>query len=285
MRINKEYVERLVRNALEEDIGSGDITSETIIPPSVTVSGVIILKADGVISGLEFAKASFTITDPNVRLATLVSDGEFHTSKTPILSVKGLARSILSAERVALNFLSHLSGIATLTRKFVEAVKGTRATILDTRKTTPGLRLAEKYAVLCGGGQNHRIGLFDMILIKDNHTAAVGGIEEVLKRLYLSRRPSVPVEVEVTSCEMLEIALRFPVDRILLDNFPPDKVAEAIFIRKRMNSRTPFECSGGITLDNVRSYAETGVEYISIGALTHSAPALDMSLEVEFQQE
>lgn len=282
MKMDKEYVEKLVRNALEEDIGSGDITSEMIIPPDVTVTGEIILKADGVISGLEFAKAAFTITDQNVRLTTLVSDGEFRTAKTPVLSVRGLARSILSAERVALNFLSHLSGIATLTRKFVEAVKGTKTTILDTRKTTPGLRLAEKYAVFCGGGRNHRIGLFDMILIKDNHTAAVGGIEEALRRLYLSGSPTVPVEVEVTSCEMLEIALRFPVDRILLDNFPPDKVTEAISIRERLKSCIPFECSGGITLDNIRSYAETGVEYISIGALTHSAPALDMSLEVEF---
>lgn len=282
MELNKNYIETVVRNALAEDIGSGDITSKTIIPRNTIASGTIILKEDGVICGIEFAETAFRLLDKNIELTVLSSDGEYREAKTPIIQLRGSARNILSAERVALNFLCHLSGIATLTRKFVDAVRGTNAIILDTRKTTPGLRLAEKYAVRCGGGQNHRMGLFDMVLIKDNHIASVGGIKEALTKFYSTKRPDILVEVEVTSCEMLKIALQFPVDRILLDNFHPDEVSKAIAIRNRMKVKTPFECSGGITLEDIRDYANTGVEYISLGALTHSAPNLDMSLEIEF---
>lgn len=277
-----EYIERLVRAELETDIDGGDITSTLVLPPGTRAEGKIVAKQDGVIAGIEFARTAFVLVDKNTHFAPLVSDGDVVRKGDAIAGVAGDAVSVLSAERTALNFLGHLSGIATLTRRVVDMVAEYGTKILDTRKTTPGLRLAEKYAVRCGGGTNHRMGLYDMILVKDNHIAAAGGIENVLKNLYSDGKipKGVPVEVEVTDLEQLRIALSYPVDRIMLDNFTPEMVRRAMEIRREMGAKIPFECSGGITMDNVVSYAQTGVEFISMGMLTHSARQFDLSLEV-----
>ncbi|MCD6532388.1 carboxylating nicotinate-nucleotide diphosphorylase [bacterium] len=277
-----EYIERLVRAELETDIDGGDITSTLVLPPGTRAEGKIVAKQDGVIAGIEFAHTAFVLVDKNTHFAPLISDGDAVKKGDAIAEVAGGAVSVLSAERTALNFLGHLSGIATLTRKVVDMVAEYGTKILDTRKTTPGLRLAEKYAVRCGGGTNHRMGLYDMILVKDNHIAAAGGIENVLKNLYSGGKipKGVPVEVEVADLEQLRIALSYPVDRIMLDNFTPEMVRRAMKIREEMGAKIPFECSGGITMDNVVSYARTGVEFISVGMLTHSARQFDLSLEV-----
>jgi len=277
-----EYIERLVRAELETDIDGGDITSTLVLPPGTRAEGKIVAKQDGVIAGIEFAHTAFVLVDKNTHFAPLISDGDAVKKGDAIAEVAGGAVSVLSAERTALNFLGHLSGIATLTRKVVDMVAEYGTKILDTRKTTPGLRLAEKYAVRCGGGTNHRMGLYDMILVKDNHIAAAGGIENVLKNLYSGGKipKGVPAEVEVADLEQLRIALSYPVDRIMLDNFTPEMVRRAMKIREEMGAKIPFECSGGITMDNVVSYARTGVEFISVGMLTHSARQFDLSLEV-----
>ena len=277
-----EYIERLVRAELETDIDGGDITSALVLPPGTRAEGKIVAKQDGVIAGIEFARTAFVLVDENTHFAPLVSDGDVVRKGDAIAGVAGGAVSVLSAERTALNFLGHLSGIATLTRRVVDMVAEYGTKILDTRKTTPGLRLAEKYAVRCGGGTNHRMGLYDMILVKDNHIAAAGGIENVLKNLYSGGKipKGVPVEVEVADLEQLRIALSYPVDRIMLDNFTPEMVRRAMKIREEMGAKIPFECSGGITMDNVVSYAQTGMEFISMGMLTHSARQFDLSLEV-----
>ena len=280
MELSKDYIFSIVRDALSEDIGEGDITTNSIVPSGIKVRGEFLAKSNGVICGLSFAETAFRVLEENIKFIPNINDGDDVTVGHIIATVEGEARAILSAERTALNFLTHLSGIATLTRKFVDAVSGTKTKILDTRKTTPLLRLAEKYATYCGGAQNHRIGLYDMILVKDNHIAIAGGIKNALDKIYSSGKPKVPVEVEVTDLEQLETALLYPVDRIMLDNFSVEKVREAIKLRDKLGRNIPFECSGGITLENIRAYAETGVEYISIGAITHSAQALDISLEI-----
>ena len=280
MELPKNYISNVVRNALSEDIGKGDITTNSVVPSGIKVRGEFLAKSSGVICGLSFAETAFRVLDENIKFIPNINDGDNVTVGHIIATVEGEARAILSAERTALNFLTHLSGIATLTRKFVDAISGTKTKILDTRKTTPLLRLAEKYATYCGGAQNHRIGLYDMILVKDNHIAIAGGIKNALDKIYSSGKPKVPVEVEVTDLKQLETALLYPVDRIMLDNFSVEKVREAIKLRNKLGRNIPFECSGGITLENIRAYAETGVEYISIGAITHSAQALDISLEI-----
>ncbi len=281
---SETYIEEIVRRELEVDIGSGDITSTSVLPESAIAEAVLIAKAYGVLAGVNFAAKAFEIVSPKTIFSPRKRDGELISPREVIADVSGRAVDVLSAERTALNFLGHLSGIATITRKFVDAVAGTKAVILDTRKTTPGLRIAEKYAVRCGGGKNHRMGLHDMILIKDNHIAASGGIEDVLKKLYSTgKKPRVPVEVEVTDLQQLSVALTYPLDRIMLDNFSIDAVQSAMELRAEIGANIPFECSGGITLENVRAYAETGVEYISVGAITHSAPQLDLSLEVSIE--
>ncbi len=285
MEISKKYIDDIVRAELAFDIGSGDITSESVLPDGAIASGAIIAKEDGIVAGIDFAAAAFEIVSEKTDVVPLLADGASVHYGTEIMKISGDAISVLSAERTALDFIGHLSGIATLTKKFVDAVSGTNAKILDTRKTTPGLRIAEKYAVECGGGKNHRMGLFDMILVKDNHIAAAGGIENVLKKLYANgEKPSVPVEIEVTNLAQLEIALKYPLDRIMLDNFSPHFAREAVNFRNRRGKKIPFECSGGIILQNVREYAESGVEFISVGALTHSARQLDVSLEIEIKR-
>ncbi len=271
-----EVAKPLIDRALAEDIGPGDVTTQAIVPPEARGQGEIVAKAHGVICGLPVAAAVFRAVDGSITFTPMVREGEPVGPGDVVAEVVGPLRGILIAERTALNFLTRLSGIATLTAAFVEAVAPYRAVILDTRKTTPGWRHLEKYAVRCGGGRNHRMGLYDMVLIKDNHIAACGSIAEAVRRVRAAG-VEVPVEVEVRNLEELREALELGVDRILLDNFPVEDIAAAVRIA---GGRVPLEASGGVTLDNVTEIAATGVDYISVGALTHSAPALDLSLEL-----
>jgi nicotinate-nucleotide pyrophosphorylase (carboxylating) len=230
----------------------------------------------GVISGLAVAEAAFHALDPSVVFEPLVRDGARVEAGSVAARVAGSAHALLTGERVALNFLSHMSGIATLTRRYVDLVAGTRARIVDTRKTTPGLRAFEKYAVRCGGGQNHRSGLYDAILIKDNHIVAAGGIAPALAAARAHAGHMVKIEIEVTSLDELAEALQHPVDAVLLDNMEPPMLREAVAL---VDGRAITEASGGVSLDTVRAIAESGVDLISIGALTHSAPILDLGLD------
>jgi len=271
-------VRRIIRRALAEDIGSGDVTSLWTLPEGLILRGRLISKAPGVVAGLEVAGKVFSSVDRRVRFRALVQDGSDVTRGTLLATVQGPGRSVLSAERVALNLLQRMSGIATLTQRFVQAVRGTRAVVLDTRKTAPGLRVLDKMAVRMGGGQNHRFGLFDMVLIKDNHIAAAGGITAAVQRVQALNREGLQVEVEVKNLDELREALDLGVDRILLDNMDPGQMREAVALT---SGRAKLEASGGIRLDNVAVVAASGVDYVSIGALTHSAHALDISLDVE----
>ncbi|UCF65522.1 MAG: carboxylating nicotinate-nucleotide diphosphorylase [bacterium] len=268
-------LDKIIRNALREDIGKADLTSRAIIPKNLLYSGSIIVKEEGVIAGLQVAKHCFRILDPEIKFAGKEPDGRVISRGTIVANISGPARSILTAERVALNFLQRMSGISSLTRQFVEAVKGTSAVILDTRKTAPGLRLLDKWAVFLGGGKNHRCGLYDMILIKENHIAVAGGIGESVKRVEKWQRRGIAVEVEVRDISELKEALQLPVDRILLDNMSLDQMSRAV---KLAQGKIPLEASGNINLQNVAEVAHTGVDFISIGALTHSPRALDISL-------
>jgi nicotinate-nucleotide pyrophosphorylase (carboxylating) len=270
-------VERAVAAALEEDLGqAGDITTDPIIPPHATADAEIVARKAGVIAGLDLAAASFKALDPDAQFATDVADGTHVGPGTGIARVQGKARALLSAERVALNFLGHLSGIATLTAAYVAAVKGTKVRIACTRKTTPGLRALEKYAVRAGGGVNHRFGLYDAVLVKDNHIAAAGSLAQALAKLRARTGHLVKVEVEVDTLDQLEEALRFTVDAVLLDNMDVATLEQAVAM---VDGRVLTEASGGVNLDKVRKIAETGVDLISVGALTHSAPRLDLALE------
>lgn len=267
----------IITRALAEDIGSGDITSDWTIPPDLHLKGDLVAKQVGVIAGLEVAALAFAAVDPGVQFTPLASDGDRVTRGTVVARVVGPARSILTAERTALNFLQRMSGIATDTRRFVDAVAGTRAVILDTRKTCPGLRLLDKWAVRLGGGQNHRTGLYDMVLIKDNHIAAAGGITQAVRKARERVPRGILIEVEVKSLAELDEALALGVDRIMLDNMSLDDIREAV---RRTQGRVKLEVSGGVTLSTVTKIAATGVDYISVGALTHSPQALDISLEL-----
>ena len=264
-----------IRRALDEDIGPGDATSESIIPPEAQMTGRIIAKQDGIIAGLDVAQAVYATFDPRVDFRALAGEGDRVVDRQTVAGVSGPARSLLTAERAALNFLGRVSGIATLTRRFVEAVAGTKAVILDTRKTAPGLRMLDKLAVLRGGGQNHRIGLYDMILIKDNHIDFAGSLEEAVRRAR-SVHSGLQVEVEARTLGDVKIALQMGVERILLDNMSVKMTVEAV---KLTNGRAKLEASGNVTLENVRAIAETGVDFISIGALTHSAKVFDLSFD------
>ncbi|MCK4892669.1 MAG: carboxylating nicotinate-nucleotide diphosphorylase [Calditrichia bacterium] len=271
----EKYLEKIVRNALQEDLGRSDITSMAIVPPKLEYEGSIVVKEDGIIAGLNVAELCFKLINPAIQFDKLQQDGNTVSNGTVVSHISGSARNILSAERVALNFLQRMSGIATLTGKYVEAVKGTGAIILDTRKTVPGLRVLDKWAVTLGGGQNHRFGLDDMILIKENHIAVAGGLAKAVHRVRKWQQKGYPVEIEVTDLAELKTALQLPVDRILLDNMTPEELKNAVIMAK---GRIPLEASGNINLQNISKVARTGVNYISIGALTHSAKALDMSL-------
>lgn len=279
----EEQIAEIVKIALVEDIGYGDITTISVIGDEfIEAKAEFLAKDDGVIAGIDVVWIVFKNVDPSLNFVPIVSDGDFVKKGNIIGVVSGDARSILTSERVALNFLQRMSGIATLTRKFVDAVKGTKAKITDTRKTAPGLRLIDKLAVEIGGGVNHRFGLYDMILIKDNHIAIAGGVEKAIEKClkYVKEKNiDLKIEVEAQSLEDVEKILKFDeVDRILLDNFSIEDLKTAVDL---IGGKFEVEASGGITLENVRQVAETGVDYISIGMLTHSPRALDISLEIK----
>ncbi len=267
-----------IRAWLLEDVGHGDLTTQLTVPQDAQGRGVILAKETGVLAGIEAARLVFHEVDPTLRFTALKADGDRLEPVQAVARIEGRLASILTAERLALNLLQRLSGIATLTRKYVEAVAGTQARILDTRKTTPGLRALEKYAVRVGGGHNHRFGLFDGILIKDNHIAAAGGVRAAVTRARARAPHGLRVEVEVTTLAELEEALEAGADVILLDNMDLPTLRQAV---ARAAGRARLEASGGMTLERVRAVAETGVDFISVGALTHSAKALDLSLEIE----
>jgi nicotinate-nucleotide pyrophosphorylase (carboxylating) len=273
-----EAYEPILRAALTEDIGTGDITSELTIPTEKSGHASMIAKADGVIAGLAIACRTFTLVDESVHVTLLVGEGEQVKPGTMLANINGPARSLLAAERVALNLVQRMSGIATLTRRFVNETVGTSAKILDTRKTTPNLRILEKYAVQVGGGINHRMGLYDAILIKDNHIAAGGGVTAVLQRVKTAMTNPLPIEIECKTLEEVDEAVAVGVDIILLDNMGFEQMGEAV---RRIASRAQTEASGGVNLNTVGIIAKLGVNRISVGALTHSAPALDISLDLD----
>jgi nicotinate-nucleotide pyrophosphorylase (carboxylating) len=274
-----ESLRTLVRLALDEDLGElGDVTSEATLPLEARVRGQIIAKESGVIAGLPAVRVVYEALDSDVEVTFCMPDGSHVEPGALIGEVVGRSRSVLSGERVALNFLQHLSGIATLTSRFVEAVAGTGAVILDTRKTTPGWRLLEKYAVRMGGGRNHRMGLYDEVLIKGNHIDAGDGVATAIR--LVREHPGaegLPIVVEVRDFDELREALALDVDRILLDNMDEAQMRQAVALAA---GRVPLEASGNMTLSRVRTVAETGVDFISVGALTHSAPALDLSMRL-----
>jgi nicotinate-nucleotide pyrophosphorylase (carboxylating) len=272
-------MDELIDRALAEDVGAGDRTTEAVVPADASARALIEQKQPGVIAGLDMARAVFERVEPGLRFETLVEEGVWR-ERGPVARVEGPARGIVTGERVALNFLQRLSGVATLTARFVREVEGTRARILDTRKTTPGMRQLEKRAVAMGGGVNHRIGLFDAILVKENHSALAGGVAEATSRALTAASDGTPVEVECATLDEVEEALGAGVPWILLDNMSLDDLRRAVELA---DGRAELEASGGITLDTIRAVAETGVDYISVGALTHSAPALDVSLLLDPQ--
>ena len=271
-----DYLDPLIERALLEDVGGGDITSDALLPPEMTCRGKIVCKQDGVVAGVPIARRVFELTDGRIQFDAKAKDGDRVQEDQIVCRLNGPARGMLRAERVALNFLQHLSGIASLANRFVKAVEGTRTVILDTRKTTPGLRALEKYATCVGGAANHRMGLYDDVLIKDTHLALVGGVSSAL-RATRKAHPEAPINVEVSNLQELEQALADKAPRVLLDNFAPGQVREAMQL---IRGRAKVEISGGVTLANARAYALAGADFISVGALTHSATALDFSLKV-----
>jgi nicotinate-nucleotide pyrophosphorylase (carboxylating) len=262
--------------ALREDIGSGDVTTNTIIPADLHAAAKIIAKESGIICGLSVAQLVLQSVDRNIQFTRKIKDGSAAAKGSVIATVSGPARGILTAERTALNFLQRLSGISTLTRKFVKAAGG-RVKILDTRKTSPGLRVIDKYAVKIGGGSNHRIGLYDAVLIKDNHVSVLGDMK---KAVGLAKKKFDKVEVEAKTIGQVNEAAASGASRILLDNMSPAQVRQAVKLIKNVNKKIEIELSGGVNLKNIGAFSRTGVDYISVGALTHSAPALDISLKV-----
>jgi len=275
MAVAADTVERVVYAALAEDVGAGDVTTEATVEADAVGTAELILKEGGIVCGLAAAEAVFRALDADIRFEALVEDGTPVERMTVVAVVSGPLRAILTGERVALNFLGRLSGIGTLTRRYVDAVAGTGVAILDTRKTTPGLRLLEKHAVVCGGGRNHRFGLDDAVLVKDNHLAAVGSIRAAVVRL--RGATDLPIEVECDTLAQVSQALEAKVDAILLDNMTPDELVASVALAQ---GHARLEASGGVTLESIRTIAETGVDEISIGALTHSARSLDVSLEL-----
>lgn len=276
-------MKQAIINALVEDVGPGDVTSLATIPPDTPLQGLFIAKGDGVLAGVEAAEEVFHQVDQETRFTALKRDGDLISRGEILARVEGCGPGILIAERTALNLLQRMSGIATLTHRYVEAVRGTHCIILDTRKTAPGLRVFDKLAVSLGGGQNHRFGLFDMVLIKDNHIEAAGGITPAVQKVLASPGcGGLAIEVEVTSLAQLQEALALPVQRIMLDNMDVETMRQAV---EMTAGRVPLEASGGISLETVAQAAATGVDYVSIGALTHSVRALDISLEVTLVKE
>jgi nicotinate-nucleotide pyrophosphorylase (carboxylating) len=266
----------IVRRALAEDLGWGDVTTEAVVPSELRARGIILSKCSCVIAGLEVAAEAFSQLDPGCAIDRKFKDGDRCQPGDIIAALSGQAAAMLTAERTALNFLQRLSGIASLTRRFVDAAGGT-ITVLDTRKTTPTLRALEKYAVRAGGGTNHRAGLDDGVLIKDNHVRLAGGVGEAVTRMK-DDDPEMPIEVEAQSLAEVDAAVAAGADIILVDNLPIEEIREAV---KRVNGRAKIELSGGVTLERIPELAKTGANYVSVGALTHSAPAADLSFELE----
>ena len=269
-------LDAIVRRALEEDVGPGDVTTRATVPPDARARARITQKQPGVLFGLDVAEATFRALDPDARFTRLAPEGEWREGG-PVLEVDGAAAGLLTAERTALNFLQRLSGVATLTARYVAAVAGTGARVLDTRKTTPGLRALEKAAVAAGGGTNHRAGLYDAVLIKENHAAMAGGVAAAV-RAARAEAPGVPLEVECRDVAEVDEALAAGAPRLLLDNMTPALLREIV---ARVDGRAELEASGGVTLETIRDIAASGVHFVSVGALTHSAPALDLSLLLE----
>ncbi len=275
MELTPEALEPVVRAALAEDVGSGDRTTDGLVPADARCKAELLLKEPGVVCGVAAVRAVFQALDPGVRVEAMLAEGSRITDVPALVAtIEGPARAILTGERTALNIFGRLSGIATLTARYVDLLDGTGTAILDTRKTTPGMRALERYAVRCGGGTNHRFGLHDAILVKENHLRIAGGIAPAVAALRNGR----PIEVEAETLNDVAEALEAGVERILLDNMTPEQVRSAVEL---VDGRTQLEASGGISLATVRAYAEAGVDFISVGALTHSARSLDVSLEVE----
>jgi nicotinate-nucleotide pyrophosphorylase (carboxylating) len=302
---NSRYIAELVRRALEEDIGTGDATTAAVVPARTTARGKILTRQTLVCAGLPIAEKVFGALDPEIWVTRPHNDGSFVEPGAEIVQVRGNARAILTGERTALNFLAHLCGVATLTRRFVEQLAGTRTRIRDTRKTAPGLRALEKYAVKTGGGSNHRFGLYDAILLKENHVALAGGIKQALDKAHTYVSPKtpppraasaydaagldpevvgpgpLPVQIEVRNQKELLEALGAGAEAVLLDNMTPERAAECVATARGIRPDCVIEISGGITLANARAYAETGADFLSSGMLTHSAPAANLSLLVD----
>jgi nicotinate-nucleotide pyrophosphorylase (carboxylating) len=279
-----EACRRLIAWALQEDLNdAGDLTSQAVIPPDLPGQAVLVARQAGVLAGLSAAELTFARVDATLTFEALRQDGASLKAGARLAVVRGRMRSILAGERTVLNFVQRLSGVATLTRRYVEEVAGLSVQVLDTRKTTPGWRLLEKYAVRCGGGHNHRMGLYDGILIKDNHLAALAGhsdpITEAVRLARHKHGTAIPLEIEVDTLDQLEIALQARPDIVLLDNLSPSQLREAVRRRDAVAPGVRLEASGGVRLETIRAIAETGVERISVGALTHSAPALDIALD------
>jgi nicotinate-nucleotide pyrophosphorylase (carboxylating) len=280
MAMKQELIDELIRLAFREDIGDGDHTTLSTIPATAEGKVQLIIKEEGILAGVVIAEQIFHTFDANLKMNVFISDGTEVKPGEIAFSVEGKVQSLLQTERLVLNVMQRMSGIATTTRKYVKKLEGTKAQVLDTRKTTPGLRILEKEAVGIGGGMNHRIGLFDMILLKDNHIDFAGGIENAIVRAkeYLWKKgKQLPIEIEVRNFDELDEVLKIGgIDRIMLDNFDVENTRKAV---EKVNGKYELESSGGITYDTIRDYAETGVDYISVGALTHSVKSLDMSLK------
>jgi nicotinate-nucleotide pyrophosphorylase (carboxylating) len=277
MSLDPSFVADVVSRALAEDVGAGDVTTQATVPTGARAVATITQKAPGVVFGLDIAEAAFHQADDRLDIERLALEGVWQEPGTPVLRITGAAAAILTAERTALNFLQRLSGVATLTARYVRAVEGTGAKVLDTRKTTPTLRPLEKAAVVAGGGTSHRFGLFDMVLIKENHVAAAGGVGNAV-RAARAAFPDLPIEVEAQTADEVREALDAQAPRILLDNMTPDQMRAIV---AEVAGRAELEASGNINLDTIRAAAESGVDFVSVGALTHSAPALDLSLILE----
>ncbi len=278
MNWNDKKIDRIITAALNEDIGTGDITTNLIIPGNQKAKAYFLVKEDGIIAGLPAAKKVFQKLDKNISWKYLAKEGGFVKAGTRIAEVSGKLRALLTGERTALNLLQRISGIATITSVFVETIKGTSAKILDTRKTVPGMRVLDKYAVKIGGGTNHRFGLYDMVLIKDNHIKAAGSISNAVSKIKSGLKNKIKIEVETSNLEEVGEAINSKIDIIMLDNMTIENMKEAV---KIINGKIKTEASGNVNLQTVRAIAETGVDFISVGALTHSVKALDISMKIE----
>lgn len=282
MKTKYELIDDLLDLAFAEDLGDGDHTTLSTIPENAMGRSRLIIKEDGILAGVEVAEKVLHRVDPSIKMTVMIGDGAEVNKGDVVFTAEGPVRSLLIAERTMLNIMQRMSGVATMTRRYQDQLKGLRTRVLDTRKTTPGMRMLEKEAVATGGGTNHRIGLFDMILIKDNHVDFAGGIRQAIdaaKKYCADRHKDLKIEIEVRDTDEINQALEAGVDRIMLDNFSPERTRKAVELIRSVNPSVEIESSGGITLDTLRQYGECGVDFISVGALTHSVKGLDMSFK------